>query len=346
MNSKLFFIILLFCIILIVKAADEVAENTSQDTPNTDSDKNTPDTTTNNNTSNSNTSNNNNSNNNNSNSNNTNNNNNSNANSNNTPQNTDGKTNTNSNNNGNINSQNGSDNKDNLKQNQTNNQSSTDNEIEDAPLDEIKNTNTTLDSCGTTSSQLGMFSFYRPISKSVLVPFSNFTVIWYYNNIIYDSYNYPTNNITIGLYYEDDANYNSASSWKTPVFERTLTLDQIEEGPTLTGNVRSYKYNWKIMYDENGASNADFHQTLKPNEKYKLRISGDGKDLQRNPNNCYSEGDIIPGVTRAFYVVENNHMPLYGNIIVPDGALTYHTMKILIQIILPIALALYYLFIN
>lgn len=331
-----------------VKAADEVADNTSQDTPNTDSDKTTPDTTTNNDTSNNNNTNNNNTNNSNTNSSNTNN---SNTNNNNTPQNTDAKSNTNSdtssNSNGNINPQNGSNNNNNnLKPNQTNNQSSPDNEIEEGQLDEIKNTNTTLDSCGTTSSQLGMFSFYRPISKNVLVPFSNFTIIWYYNNIIYDSYNYPTNNITIGLYYEDDANYNSASSWKSPVFERTLTLDQIEEGPTLTGNVRSYQYNWKIMYDENGANNADFHQNLRPNEKYKLRISGDGKDLQRYPDNCYSEGDIIPGVTRAFYVVENNHIPLYGNISVPDGAWTYHTMKTLTQIILPIALAFYYLFIN
>ncbi|ORX68068.1 hypothetical protein BCR32DRAFT_330223, partial [Anaeromyces robustus] len=218
-------------------------------------------------------------------------------------------------------------------------------ETEDAQLDEIKNSNKTLDSCGTTSSQLGMFSFHRPVAKNVLVPYSNFTIIWYYNNIIYDSYNYPTSNITIGLYYEDDANSNSAGSWKSPVFERTLSMDQIEEGPTLTGNKRSFQYNWKIMYDDTGAkSTADFHQILRPNEKYKLRISGDGKDLQRNPDNCYSEGDIIPGITRPFYIAENSHIPLYANIVVPDTAYSHNIIKTLTQIILPIAIAFYYLF--
>jgi len=311
MNSKLFFIILIFCIILMTKAADEVAGSTTTDTDTTGNNGDTAST----------------------------------SNNGDVKSNTNLDTNTKTTNN----NQQVSDNQNSLKPSKTDNPSSestTITETEDGQIETIKNTNTTLDSCGTTSSQLGMFSFHRPVSKNVLVPFSNFTIIWYYNNIIYDSYNYPTNNITLGLYYEDDANSNSAGSWKSPVWERTLPMDQIEEGPTLTNNVRSYQYNWRIMYDENGFSNADFHQVLRPNEKYKLRISGDGKDLQRNPDNCYSEGDIIPGITRAFYVVENNHIPLYAHIPIKDAAFTHHAIKTLTQIILPMTIAFYYLFIN
>jgi len=101
------------------------------------------------------------------------------------------------------------------------------------------------------------------------------------------------------------------------------------------------------MYDENGASNEGFQQSLRTNEKYKLRISGDGKDIQRNENlKCYQDGDIMPGTTRAFYIVENGHLPLYSPIKIADGAFAISSIKILSQIILPIAVALFYFFMN
>lgn len=196
--------------------------------------------------------------------------------------------------------------------------------------------NTVIDGCGTISAQVGMFSFSKPISKSVLVQYSNFTIIWYYNNIIYDNYTYPTNNVTLSLFYEEDANSNNwASSWKKPVWTKTLSISEIENGPTLTNNVKSYQWDWKINYDDD-RENKGFIQALRTNEKYKLRISGDGKDLQTNSDNfkCYHDGDIMPGSTRAFYIVENNALSnkYYAPINVPDGAfsryITHTTLNI------------------
>jgi len=191
-------------------------------------------------------------------------------------------------------------------------------------LDTIVNTNTTLDECGTTSSQLGMFSFYRPISKSILVLHSNFTIIWYYNNLMNEVYTYPTEYITLSLFYEEDANPNSwASSWKKPVWEKVIPMGEVEAGPTLTNNVPSYQWDWKILYDGKTGqpSSEGVYQTLRTNEKYRLRISGDGKDLQRNSAlQCYREGDIMPGVTRSFYMVENIALPTYEPFAIPDGA--------------------------
>eukprot|EP00833_Pecoramyces_ruminatium_P002334 jgi/Orpsp1_1/1176366/evm.model.c7180000057323.1 len=329
MNTKLFFIVFFFCLVLFARAADE-KENTTNTDVSDNSNKNTEtsnnsdnkttdaktDASTDTNTD--------------------------------ADGKTDAKTNTNTNDKT-TNNSNDANNKstDNTKDN--NNDTTNDNfDLGDGHIDTITNTNTTLDACGTTSSQLGMFSFSKPISKSVLAPFTNFTIIWYYNNIIYDSYSYPTNNITLSLFYEEDANSNNwASSWKTPVWEKTLPMSEIQEGPTLTNNVRSYQWDWKIRYDENGANNEGFVQSLKTNEKYKLRISGDGKDIQRNENlKCYQDGDIMPGTTRAFYIVENNHIPSYEQMKIADGAFAISSIKIISQIILPIAFSFFYLFMN
>jgi len=197
-------------------------------------------------------------------------------------------------------------------------------------LDTVVETNRTMDECGTTSSQLGMFTFYRPISKSILVIRSNFTVIWYYNNILDEEYSYPSQYITLSLFYEEDADPNSwASSWKKPVWVKEIPMGEIEQGPILTGNVPSYQWNWRIMSDEKGAVNTEgFQRNLQTNQKYRLRISGDGKDLQRNPDlECYQEGDIMPGVTRSFYVVDNVELPTYEPLAIPDGAPSVWTFK-------------------
>jgi len=330
MNTKIFVFIFLFVLVLMVRAADEAADtNTNTDNKadtETDEKANTNTNVNANTNANTNTNNNNKNNNNNANTN-------TDANTT-TDVKTDDKANTNTptnNNSGNT--------EDNTNKN---------NDLGDGPIDTINNTNTTLDACGTTSSQLGMFSFSKPISKSVLVQFSNFTIIWYYNNIIYDNYAYPTNNITISLFYEEDGNSNNwASSWKNPVWEKTLAMSEIEEGPTLTNNVRSYQWNWRIMYDDKGANTEGFKQSLRTNEKYKLRISGDGKDIQRNENlKCYQDGDIMPGTTRAFYIVENNYVPIYSPMKITDGAFSISSIKILSQIIFSIVITFFYLLIN
>jgi len=119
------------------------------------------------------------------------------------------------------------------------------------------------------------------------------------------------------------------SSWKKPVWVKEIPMGEIEQGPILTGNVPSYQWNWRIMSDEKGAVNTEgFQRNLQTNQKYRLRISGDGKDLQRNPDlECYQEGDIMPGVTRSFYVVDNVELPTYEPLAIPDGAPSVWTFK-------------------
>jgi len=157
--------------------------------------------------------------------------------------------------------------------------------------------------CGTDRSSLGMFAFHRPIKKSILVQNSNFTIMWYFANILpeYD-YNYPTKDITFKLYREEDANPNSwgADSYKKPVFERTIPVSEVEVGPIIE-NKQTYQYNWYID------PSVDVKQTFQSNKKYRLRIYGDGKDVQSNSANfeCYDDGDIQPATTREFYVVNN-----------------------------------------
>jgi len=218
----------------------------------------------------------------------------------------------------------------------------------EANVDTIANSNSTIDACGHTSKQLGTFSFHKPIAKSVVPIYTNFTVIWYYNNIIYDSYEYPTNNITLSLYFEKDANPNDwANAWKDPVWEETIPMSQISAGPVLTNNVRTYQWDWKLMYNDQGQDTSNFKQALRTNEKYKLRISGDGKDIQRNPElKCYKDGDISPGSTRAFYIVDNNSIPTYEPFSIPDGAFSLTSHQTMIQYLVPLLMMMLYLLWN
>ncbi|ORX40422.1 hypothetical protein BCR36DRAFT_416885 [Piromyces finnis] len=209
----------------------------------------------------------------------------------------------------------------------------------DTPIENASNTNTTLDACGHTSRQFGVFSFAKPISKSVVPIFSNFTINWYYNNILESgTYFYPTNNITIGLYFEQDANSDDwSNAWKSPVWEQTIPMNEISEGPTLTGNVKSYQWDWKVMYNNNGLDTQNYKKSIKTNEKYKLRISGDGKDIQRNPElKCYQDGDIAPGSTRPFYIVDNTELPIFNPMDIPDSAFSMVSFKPILQYILPL----------
>ncbi|ORY77138.1 hypothetical protein LY90DRAFT_501524 [Neocallimastix californiae] len=134
---------------------------------------------------------------------------------------------------------------------------------------------------------------------------SNFTIVWSYNNILEGyEYNYPKNDVTIKLFFEEDANPNNwSNAWKNPVFEKTIPLEKVETGPILNG-IQTYQYNWFINPKDG------FIRSPKSNEKYKLRIYGDGKDVQSNSANfqCYGDGDIQPGLTVAFYIVENNRI--------------------------------------
>ncbi|ORX40423.1 hypothetical protein BCR36DRAFT_364590 [Piromyces finnis] len=198
--------------------------------------------------------------------------------------------------------------------------------------------NATLDACGHTSRQFGLFSFSKPISKSVIPILSNFTIVWYYNNILDATYFYPTNNVTFSLYFEQDANSNDwSNAWKNPVWEQTIPMSEVETGPILTGNVKSFQWNWRVMYDENGLDTKNFKQSLRTNEKYKLRISGDGKDIQRNPElKCYQDGDITPGSTRPFYIVDNTELPIFNPIDIPDSAFSMLSFKPILQFIFPL----------
>ncbi|OUM68863.1 hypothetical protein PIROE2DRAFT_19798 [Piromyces sp. E2] len=170
---------------------------------------------------------------------------------------------------------------------------------------------------------------------------SNFTIIWYYNKILpgYE-YNYPVNNITFKLFYEDDANPNNwANAWNNPVFERTIPMSEVKEGPTIE-NGKTFLYNWDVIQDiEHG-----FKQSPKTNEKYKLRIYGDGKDAQSAQRDiCYGDGDIIPGLTRSFYLVDNGRIieKYYAPIPIEDDAMMNAKVSLFMTFIVSILLILY-----
>jgi len=130
------------------------------------------------------------------------------------------------------------------------------------------------------------------------------------------------------------------------VWEETIPMSKIEEGPTLTNNVRTYQWNWRLLYNETGQDTKNFKQALRTNEKYKLRISGDGKDIQRNPDlKCYQDGDIAPGATRPFFIVDNNKIPSYGPLAIPDHAFA-RVSRSPVPFILPLLTILVYLFMN
>ncbi|KAG4107379.1 hypothetical protein H8356DRAFT_974671 [Neocallimastix lanati (nom. inval.)] len=258
-----------------------------------------------------------------------NNNNASNANSNtktNTNSDTNAKTNTNSNGNSNGNAKNN----DIVNNNNKGNSTATEG-------DENKETG-----CGSDRASLGMFAFHKPIKRSILVINSNFTIVWSYNNILEGyEYNYPQNDVTFKLYYEDDANPNNwSNAWKNPVFEKTIPLADVEQGVILNG-IQTYQYNWFIDPKDG------FIRNPKSNEKYKLRIYGDGKDVQSNNANfkCYGDGDIQPGLTVAFYIVDNNRIEdrYYKQIPIIDNGTGMQSKTSLMSFITTILLILYYI---
>jgi len=147
--------------------------------------------------------------------------------------------------------------------------------------------------------------------------------MWYFANILPEyTYNYPQQNITFKLFHTEDANPNSwaANPFTKPVFERTISVasNEIVVGEIIDQK-QTYQYNWFID------PTVDFKQGLKTPEKYKLRIYGDGKDVQSNKANfqCYDDGDIQPATTREFYIVENQPIDInryYHPIPIEDDA--------------------------
>jgi len=251
------------------------------------------------------------------------------------PTNTNSNTNSNSNSNANSNGNTNSNANVNTNDNSKNNNKGNTNTDENG--DEIKETG-----CGSDRASLGMFAFHKPIKRSILVINSNFTIVWSYNNILEGyEYNYPQNDVTFKLYYEDDANPNNwSNAWKNPVFEKTIPLADVEQGVILNG-IQTYQYNWFIDPKDG------FIRNPKSNEKYKLRIYGDGKDVQSNNANfkCYGDGDIQPGLTVAFYIVDNNRIEdrYYKQIPIIDNGTGMQSKTSLMSFITTILLILYYI---
>lgn len=245
-------------------------------------------------------------------------------------------TNTNGNTNGNTNNNNANGNTTTTKTVSNNNDTNDDKTLGDDEEEPIKETG-----CGSDRSSLGMFAFHKPIKRSILAINSNFTIVWSYNNILEGyEYNYPQNEITLKLFYEDDANPNNwANAWKNPVMIKNIKMAEVEKGAVIKG-IQTYQYNWQI-------DPAETLKNLKTNEKYKLRIYGDGKDVQSNSANftCYDNGDIQPGLTVAFYIVDNNHIQdiYYRPIAIEDNknAGIQNNTSIIITSLIAILLMLY-----
>jgi len=198
------------------------------------------------------------------------------------------------------------------------------------------------DGCEHNRDSLGMFAFVKPVKRSILVTNSNFTIQWFYNKILAGyTYNYPSSNITFKLFYEDDSNPNNwGLAWGNPVFERTVPISQIEDGPIISGS-KTYQYNWEVITD----TDHGFKQSPKSAEKYRLRIYGDDKDAQSNQAGfqCYSDGDISPGLTVPFYLVENQRITdkYYQVMEIEDDARMNAKVSLYITFIATILLVLY-----
>jgi len=150
------------------------------------------------------------------------------------------------------------------------------------------------------------------------------------------------NNITIKLFHKDDANPSDyTNAYKKPVFERTISLDQVEIGPVVQ-NIQTYQYNWNIIPD----TKEGFKQALIPYKQYKLRIYGDGKYVQSNGANfqCYNDGDIQPGSTREFYIVENQEISseYYRPINIEDDARMSTKASLIMTLMISLFVILYH----
>ncbi|KAG4095201.1 hypothetical protein H8356DRAFT_1689538 [Neocallimastix lanati (nom. inval.)] len=185
------------------------------------------------------------------------------------------------------------------------------------------------------SSSIGNILFQKPDSKSIVVPYSNFTLIWYYDNRGFDVV-YPSVNITFLLFKSEDANYNDyINAWKNPIFTKTLKLSEIQPGPQRTDGKPVYQWDWDTNFYSDEES---YTQPPSLNAQYKFRIVGDGKDIKTNADHfdCYRDGDLTPGSTSAFYIVENK--PLGNNykpLVIENSALSiYKSAKFMTTIII------------
>jgi len=196
-------------------------------------------------------------------------------------------------------------------------------------------------------SEVGNILFHKPNESSVVVPYSNFTVIWYYQDrqlpVIY-----PRNNITIMLFKNEDANYNdNINGWKNHLFSVTIPMSEVEPGPEIKEleGKPTYQWNW----DTNFYVDKNFIQYPSLNTKFKLRIFGDGKDIVINKKNYprYKNGDLTHGVTSAFYIVENKQLGNYNPsefVIKNAGASVFKSTKVLTTIFVSVVASLFMLF--
>jgi len=244
----------------------------------------------------------------------------------------------NNNNNNNNNVENNNDNNNNNNNNSNNTNISGDNNNGDKEEEEDER---------EYGSEVGNILFHKPNQSSVVVPYSNFTIVWYYEDrqlpVIY-----PRHNITIMLFKDEDANYNdNINGWKNYLFSVTLPMSEIEPGPEIKelDGKPTYQWNW----DTNFYVDENFVQYPSLNTKFKLRIFGDGKDIIINKKNYprYKNGDLTHGVTSSFYIVENKQLGFYNPsefVIKNAGASVFKSTKVLTTIIVSAIASLFMLF--
>jgi len=143
------------------------------------------------------------------------------------------------------------------------------------------------------------------------------------------------------LFKNEDANYNDyLNAWKNPVYTVTIPISQIEPGPERSDGKPVYQWNW----DTNFYINEGYSQIPPLNIKYKFRIIGDGRDTSTNVKNypCYKDGDLQPGATSSFFIVQNtalglNYKPL---VIENSGFSILKSTKLLTTVIISVVVSL------
>jgi len=147
-------------------------------------------------------------------------------------------------------------------------------------------------------------------------------------------YNFPVNNITIQLFYKEDINPYDWATVRKPVFEKTLPIGEVGPGP-------DFQYNWYL----NSNTKEGFKQPLVLDRKYKFIIYGDGKNVRSNPDfKCYSDGDIHPGSSNEFYIVNNNEIDkkYYEPIEIEYDARMTANISLIMTFIISMAVILYH----
>jgi len=130
------------------------------------------------------------------------------------------------------------------------------------------------------------------------------------------------------------------SAWKNPIYTITIPISQIEPGPQRTDGKPVYQWDW----DTNFYANSGYTQPPNLHAQYKFRIIGDGKDISTNKANydCYVDGDLTPGSTSSFYIVENRALGLdYKPLVIENGGYSIlKSTKLITSIILSITVSL------